>query len=366
MNIHIATQLDHLRSIVLRVTMKNSFLRQTYLDRSNRLGLSYILLSTIYLIMSLKYSTVLLILGPLLLGYPHLIASYRFVQKSVSGYNLRWKATAVFRFLIFLTTSSLFIRFALPQFVNIPQLPYGTWEILLSISALALVKLRLNSIFDVLVAGITLLLTAGVLVLASHDPLAFVGIALIFHNWVAFGHWFFAAKDFKNRAVAISATLIFALIHIVVMLGFFDASISFTELSFLSEQSFGVRGWVLAPWTTDPLIWNRIIVLYAFGLSVHYFIWLKAIPQCLDEKSVPNSFRNSLQQLRKDCGPKTTSVLLIVGTVVGLAMWFHTALAGRIYFGIAMLHGWIEMVFLVIALSAFCLKFVLRAAPRSN
>jgi len=353
------THLDHLRAIVLRVTMKSSFLRQIYLDRSNRLSLSYILLSIIYLFVSLKYSVVLLILGPLVLGYPHLVASYRFAQKSALGLTLRWNTTTILRFFIFLTASSLFIRFVLPKLVNLPQLPYGTWEILLSLSALAVVRIKLNSVFDVLVAVMTLLLTAGVLKLAWHDPLAFVGIALIFHNWVAFGHWFFAAKDFKNRAVAFSALVIFALIHLVVMLGFFDASISFPEINFLSDQSFGVRGWVLAPWTSDPMIWNRIIVLYTFGLSVHYFIWLRAIPQCLDEKSVPNSFRNSLQQLRKDCGPKTTTVLLIVGAVVGLAMWFHTALAGRIYFGIAMLHGWLEFVFLMMALGAYLLKIPL-------
>ena len=340
--INIATQLDHLRAVVLRVTMKSSCLREIYCDRSYRLSLSYILLSAIYLFLSLKYSVVLLILGPLLLGYPHLVASYRFVQKSAFGLSLRLKTTAVFRFLIFLTASSLFIRFALPNYVNLPQLPYGAWEILLSLSVLAIIKIKLNSVFDILVAAMTLLLTAGVLSLAWYDPLAFVGIALIFHNWVAFGHWFLAAKDFKNRAVAFSATLIFALIHLVVLFGFFDASISFPEISFLSEQSFGVRGWILAPWTSNEMIWSRIIVLYTFGLSVHYFIWLRAIPQCLDEKSVPNSFRISLQQLRKDCGPKTTTALLLVGTVVGLAMWFHTALAGRIYFGIAMLHGWIE------------------------
>jgi hypothetical protein len=298
----------------------------------------------------------MLILGPLVLGYPHLVASYRFAQKSASGLSLRWTTTIVFRFFIFLTVGSLVIRFVLPHMMNLPQLPYGTWEILLSLSALAVVKIRLNSIFDVLVGAMTLLLTAGVLKLAWHNPLAFVGIALIFHNWVAFGHWFFAAKDSKNRLLALAATGIFALIHVVMIAGYFDQWIAFPEISFLSSRSFEIRGWALAPWTSDPMMWNRIIVLYAFGLSIHYFIWLQAIPQCLDQKSVPNSFRNTLQQLRKDCGPKTTSVLLIVGAVVAFAMWFHTALAGRIYFGIAMLHGWLEMVFLMIALSAYLLK----------
>lgn len=44
-------------------------------------------------------------------------------------------------------------------------------------------------------------------------------------------------------------------------------------------------------------------------LSMHYFIWLRAIPQCLDKKSVPNSFRRSLELLRQDCGPTVTTFL---------------------------------------------------------
>lgn len=353
---NIATYLDHFRAAVLRLSLKNRFLRQIYCDRSNRLGLNYIILTAIYLFISLKWSVALLILGPLILGYPHLIASYRFLYKPELGLALRWNAITVFRFFIFLTACSLSFRFLLPRFLDLPKLPYGAWEILLSLSALVLVKVKLNSLFDVLVASLTLMCSAAVLKLAWHDPLAFVGIALIFHNWVALGHWFFAAKDFKNKFVAVWATAIFALIHILVIFGFFDVWISFPEIAFLSAKSFAVRGWVLAPWTSDAMIWNRIIVLYTFGLSMHYFIWLRAIPQCIDQKSVPNSFRKSLQQLRQDCGPKTTTILFVIGLTVGFGMWFHTELAGRIYFGIAMLHGWLEFVFLIMALSAYLLK----------
>lgn len=298
----------------------------------------------------------LLILGPLLLGYPHLVASYRFVQRSASGVNLRWDSVKVFRFFLFLTATSLLIRFVVPQFIDVPKLPYGVWEILLSLSVLALLKIKIDSIYDWLVVFLTLSMVTGIIALASNDPLAFVGFALIFHNWVAFGHWFFAAKDTKNKLVVMAAIVIFAIIHYFVILGFFDTWISFPELSFLSSRSFEVKGWALAPWTNDAMMWNRVIVLYAFGLSMHYFVWLQAIPQCLDQKSVPTSFRNTLQELRKDCGPKTAATLLVLGLITALAMWFHTASAGRIYFGIAMLHGWLEMVFFAIGLSFVIVK----------
>ncbi len=341
--------LDHLRIAMLRMTMKNYWLRRMYCDSANRLGLSFLLLSGIYLAISLKWSIVLLVLGPLVLGYPHLVASYRFLQKPLLPLGSQLTTQKVFRIFLFLTAASLCIRFFTTRFDSITQLPYGSWEILLSIAALGLIRIKLQTIRHWIVALLTLIVTAVILNLAWFYPMAFVGFALILHNWVAFGHWFLAAKDFKNKFVVVLATGLFALIHIFIFKGFFDSWIAFPKLSFLSTQSFEASGWVLASWTRDPLIWNRMIVIYTFGLSLHYFVWLKAIPQCLDQKAVPNSFRRSFEQLRQDCGEHTTIAIFIVA-VIALSLFLFTSVAGPIYFGLAMLHGWLEFTFLNVAI----------------
>jgi hypothetical protein len=350
-----ARALDHVRIAMLRVTMKSEWLRQIYCNRAHRLGVNFLFLFGIYLTISLQWSIVLLVLGPLILGYPHLIASYRFLQKSGSGVNLRWNSAKVFHFFLFLTGISLFIRFGVAEFESVPKVPYGTWEILLSLSALGIIGLKMSSLRHVLLAAMTLALVGGVLKLAWWNPLAFVGFALIFHNWVAFGHWFFSAKDTQNRVVAALATLLFAWIHVFIFSGYLDSWISFPDFKFISTQSFEVKGWALVSWSNEPKMWDRALVLYAFGLSMHYFIWLRAIPQCLDQKSVPNSFRRSLDLLRMDCGI-TVTTFLFTGALVALGMWCFTPYTSRIYFGIAMLHGWLELIFLIVALSSALLK----------
>lgn len=347
--------LDQLRIAALRLFMKSISLRRIYSDRACRLGFNFLVLTGLYLVISFKWSLVLLVLGPMVLGYPHLIASYRFLQRSNLRLSFRLGTHQVFRFFLLLTAASLCIRFIGAKFGYVPELAYGSWELLLSTLALGLIKLKINSTRHVLVALFTLLIVGLVLNFAWHFPLVFVGFALIFHNWVAFGHWFLAAKDFRNRIVVSLAVALFALIHFLVFNGYFDSWISFSNLNFLSTQSFEASGWVLASWSTDPLVWNRMIVIYTFGLSMHYFVWLTAIPQCLDQKSVPNSFRRSLEQLRKECG-EHMSVILFVGAAAIIAIWLFTTMAGPIYFGLAMLHGWLEFTFLIIAVLSAGLK----------
>ncbi len=343
-----ALLLDRMRIFFLKLTLKNQTLRQIYSDRAYRLGCTFILLSALYLVISLKWSIVLLVFGPLIFGYPHLVASYRFLQKPESIEKKNWDSSRIFRLFLFLTGVSLLIRFASLSLSWIPQLPYGTWEILLSLVALVILRSKFKSFAQHMVTTLTLLSAALLLKLSWHNPLAIVGFALLIHNWVGFGHWFLASKDLKTRSVVILSTLIFAFIHILVFAGFLDSWISFLDLSFLSTQSFQVSGWVLAPWSNDPMVWNRALVLYSFGLSMHYFIWLRALPQSLDQRVVPNSFRRSLEKLRSDCGAQMTT-LLFLGALLILAMWSFLSLAGRIYFGIAMLHGWLELIFLIAA-----------------
>ncbi len=357
----LALQLDLQRIAALRLLMKNQLLRQIYSDRATRLGFNFILLSGLYLLMSLKWSIVLLIFGPMVMGYPHLVASYRFLQKPNILSGLRFNTAQVFRFFIFLTAASLCLRYVGSLFSSIPQLPYGSWELLLSLTALGLFKIKINSFRNILIVLITLLIVGLVLKVAWNFPIAFVGFALILHNWIAFGHWFLAAKDSKNKIVVLLATLLFALIHIFIFTGFFDAWISFPKISFPSISSFAANGWTLASWSKDPIIWDRMIVIYTFGLSMHYFVWLNAIPQCLDQKAVPNSFRRSLEQLRKDCGEYTT-VLLFIFALAALGVWLFTSVAGPIYFGLAMLHGWLEFTFLIVALLTMVFKIKTESA----
>ncbi len=339
--------LDNFRIALFRITLKSSLLRRVYSNRSRRLGVSFLFFSILYLYLSLNWSLVLLVFGPVILGYPHLVASFRFLSRCVGTFIK--DRTRIFKIFLFLTSLSLGIRFLVPKFLVPPDVPYGFWEIILSISALSFIRVKFFSIRHGLVFLLTGMTIFAILGLAWADPLAFIGFALIFHNWEAFGHWICASKKLEEKFVAYSATFLFATFHFFVFYGFLDNWISMPNLNFISTQSFEIRGWVLASWSQNQMVWDRMIVLYSFGLSLHYFIWLQAIPQCLDKNIVPKSFRKSLEELKGDCGPKTFS-LLVLGGLLALFIWVFTPWFGQAYFGLAMLHGWLELGFLIVGL----------------
>ena len=126
-----------------------------------------------------------------------------------------------------------------------------------------------------------------------------------------------------------------------------DAWIALTDGGQLYGGGSGITGWFLASWSNDAAIWNRAVVLYAFGLSLHYFVWIKAIPESLSVLDRPNSFRASLGHLRRDLGRNTLALSACVAGA-GMLVWsLSFPLGSAIYFDLALLHAWVELFFLI-------------------
>ena len=122
-----------------------------------------------------------------------------------------------------------------------------------------------------------------------------------------------------------------------------DAWIALTDGGQLYGGGSGITGWFLASWSNDAAIWNRAVVLYAFGLSLHYFVWIKAIPESLSVLDRPNSFRASLGHLRRDLGRNTLALSACVAGA-GMLVWsLSFPLGSAIYFDLALLHAWVEL-----------------------
>jgi len=122
--------------------------------------------------------------------------------------------------------------------------------------------------------------------------------------------------------------------------------IPFKDGEVLFESGSHITGWYLASWTVDKLVWYRSLVIYTFGLSIHYFVWLKAIPESFNKFEHPNSFSFNFKNLRQDLGTKTLIAFILV-IRVGWILWqFNLPLGSAIYFEIAILHGAIKEVFL--------------------
>ncbi len=78
-------KLDCFRASCLAPVLKVHFIRHSYKQCATRLGMGYFLTLVFYLPLSLVRPDILLLSGPLIFGYPHLIASFRYVQKRTAG-----------------------------------------------------------------------------------------------------------------------------------------------------------------------------------------------------------------------------------------------------------------------------------------
>jgi len=87
----------------------------------------------------------------------------------------------------------------------------------------------------------------------------------------------------------------------------------------------------------------RLLVLYAFGQSVHYIVWLRLLPEDDRPSPTPRSFTQSYRALRADVG----SLILWIAALgcVAFAVWaaIDVGRARNGYLQIAFFHGYLEL-----------------------
>lgn len=339
--------LDKVRFSFLRILMWSQFMHHLYATRPLRLSLRFIFLTVLTLPVAFYFPAVLLIGGPILFGYLHLIASCRYSGLSAPNIASALKRKTMFHCFAIATLCSLTLRLVLEKTSLMENIPFGVWEV--GVATLLFFfwswKKKLFTLTRCLMASS---LCAAMLYFAFWDPLIFTGAVLIMHNWVAMIYWITVAPTKWDKAVALLATTIFGAIHFLVMRGYLDHVIQIPALHSPGASEVRGAGWIIAPWSQNPIIWARAVVIYTYGLSIHYFAWLSAIPECHSPRQYPNSFRMTFRELRQDLGRKTCFTLLGI-TVLGTGLWFFSYDTGKnIYFSLATLHGWIEILFLLL------------------
>lgn len=335
---------DSLRAKFLFLTLKAPLLRTVYTNCALRLGSTFSILSILTLLFAIRHPDLLLILGPLIYGYMHLIASYRFTQPLIK-FKKADKVQKGFMLFCLITLIEIIIQGYIKAFQPELLLPNGYLGIIASVILLLYFALRSSSNIN----GMSILfaIMANLLLLnyAWDEPLNFVSIALFLHNWVAFAFWIYFAKDRSNFKVALGATLFFAVIHIIVMYGLVDSFLaSEVESAFFAANVKGTA-WILAPWSSDPIVWKRALTLYTFGLSLHYFIWLRAIPENLQKNHSPTSFQITFSRMKKELGRGAVYLLFLI-TLLGTIVWLCLpTLGSAIYFSFSNIHVWLELTF---------------------
>lgn len=335
--------LDLVRSTLLKETLKVSFLNHLFRSRAHRVLILGLLALVFYFFASQFFPLWVLLIGPVIWGVPHIISSLRYNSFSFQSdkkdlfykvQTLAWLIVFAYRLCIDVYDISL----------PLDQYPFA-FE-LLAMSVSFFIHLIIQKEFNLKIA-LGFLAFCG-LVFATHFYPVHVSLALLIgHNYLPLINWWASCQTKADR----NSFIIFATTFIGLSLAIFFGAIDPLFHYFSPVAHIGFLNWDYSDIVTaiggdvsDYKFWYHVVCLYAFSQAVHYFMWLKAIPENHQPSQHPPSFRWSLNRLSNDFGSSSIYLLLAL-VLLGSAYWlfveFHTARV--IYFCIASYHGFMEI-----------------------
>lgn len=292
-------------------------------DRTSRvlaMGVSGIVVS---LTISSAALLPMLVLSPLLLGLPHLVADLRYVllREGLTG-RLEWQ----------LGVLPLLVLSLVPGLQSVGWAAVGV--------AAAGQGWRTGALLPWLAAGVS-----AVLML----PKLAAGVLLVFlwaHNVLALWAWW----RWRPRPVAqLWIPMLFVASVLALLAGALDALLlrgiaQFPQVGDVTLMRFL---WMLPPVSLEPVLVARLLAVFGFTQSVHYLVWLRLIPEDARPRSGTRSFRASLDALLQEVGRVP---LLLAGAlwllVLVRALW-STGSAMDLYFRLAWFHGFLELAWLL-------------------
>jgi hypothetical protein len=302
--------LDSWRAGILRRTLRFGLARRVFLDRSMRTPLWFTVSVVLNLFLVWRFPAFSFYVVPLVLGVPHLLASFRYGWSEPKAWGLYAGITLAL---------ALAIRSGANQ----------AWAFL----AMVLTWFGMSR------RGLRVRLVPAALILSvigfgyGIDPYRTALVLAILHNFVAFWFWFRSTQNQEERwGLTYSLGLTTVAVWVVPFL---------PVVGPLGEISWSLAG-LEADFTGVAFV--RIFLLTQ---SLHYFIWLKAIPDQHAPSRVPLSFRAGLREDQQWFGRfvHVGAILLVAGFLVW-AYGVDRELARQAYVQLAAYHGFAELAFL--------------------
>lgn len=263
----------------------------------------------------------MLLLGPLALGVPHLVADLRYLVVR-PGLHLRPRVIA-----LVLAPCALAIAFPTLEMIGVALMG----------AAFAATSTRQRRA-TVGVVGVVII-AAG----RHFDGRAEIVFAHI-HNamalgWLALGF----ASSRRDRSSLLFPIALTAALTAALALGI--AGPSATELGSQLESS-GTPAWIMlasmSP-TTNADAAARWVLVFAFGQAVHYATWIRLIPELARERRGPRPLRRSIEALRSDLGLPLLLLVLVAALAVPLAALRDPLSVRDWYLRLALFHGPMEI-----------------------
>lgn len=328
--------LDVVRGGVLRTVVGISPLRRLMVTRATRVPLLLSVHAAAAFAVAVLAPSLSLALVPIFLGVPHLVADVRHLvaRRGLPGWWLR----AIGGF-----AAALIVLRLLGETRVVPALPMviehavGSAWILLAACAGAMLGRK----FWAAVGALALAASATVLALAA--PRAFRLAFLHGHNLLALVIWLWL---FRRRL-----SLAWPVVGVILLGGGLLASgamlattIDAGVLSLFGLHLFAAADW-LAPGVPDRWALG-LTTAFAFLQSVHYAIWLMAIPQEDARGDGTPTFRMAWRGLRRELGTGGLSIAAGLTLVVLLGGVLALARTRVLVLSLGTFHAWGELALL--------------------
>ena len=309
--IGVAGALDSLRAGVLRLTLRSSFARQIFRQRELRTPFWFLCSLGVQAALVAWAPGFLFYWVPLLLGVPHVVAGFRYGWGRSSGWGVYLLVTFLF--------GGVLAAGASPA--------WATLIVGITLFGMQWKGVKIHLLSAVLVLGV---LGLGFFKDAYRTSLVLV----ILHNFVAFIFWFRAFRT-KNERMS-GGVLLLITIGVAIALAFWSGGASVGELA---HRLAGLEG---------DRFGTAFVRIFLLTQGIHYFIWLKAIPDQEAPARVPMSFRSAFREDHRWFGKQIhVFVMGAVLSLVALAVYRDVETARRWYVFLSAYHGFAEFAFLL-------------------
>ena len=302
--------LDGVRAAALRAFGRRG--RTLLVSRDARVLLYAAAACTVALALAFAAPLWLMVVGPIVLGVPHLVADVRYLVAR-PGLHRR-------RGLVVLAGAPLAVTLVWPSAA----------AALLAVVGVAIAA-RGSRVRRAAVAAAGAAGAAGAYALGGTLDV----IAAHAHNLVALALWWLLARRTARHAAPLA----------LVAAGF--AIIALAPAAWLPVAALDDLGRFLAP-VGDPVWAARIVIAFAFAQSVHYAVWLRLVPEDARERPGIRSFASSLRALVRDLGGWAVVVAVIAAVMIAAVGCVDAHAARAWYLRAAFFHGYLELAVLAL------------------
>lgn len=323
--------LDRARTALFVRATRVTLLRSVLLHKRRRVPALLLAHAAVALVIAVLAPTFLLVVGPLLLGVPHLLADLRYLV-------LRPTLTRPLRGLLLLGCSSLF-SLRLLELLGVPGLL--RWELLVaSLLTLGVVGLGAPQLRSLKVLGALL----GTLALASAALLWPKSARLVLghgHNVVALAMWAFMFCRSRRRALGVVALLL------AIAAGLLATPLAWWGFRHGMQATLGLHAFAaadsLAPGVQNVTLALGLVASFAFLQSIHYAVWLHAIPQETTRGDATLTFRMSFNTLVSELGRPVLALAALLVIALPLAGCFAPLRTQATYLSLSAFHAYLEL-----------------------